>query len=302
MTTWTDILDAALEAEHVVTQETMFALRDNVKAFAEGATGAPTISAKNVGLGGANIAGDVTNPSWTDCGYYEVGNLTISSNLNLPAFAVIRVKGNLTISAIATAQQPTAAERVLAEMFGIATFGNDASGASGSADAGGGSIGDGGTQAPNVGGAGKPLTGSRYFWATRRGIMGGNGLNGGSYASKAGGGIVIFIVEGNVVATGGTIKADGAGGGANGTDGGGGGSVVVIATGTITDGTYYARGGSNFNSGAGGGGWVSLVASAFAGSRTKDVTSQFSSGTAGTSGLSEETTLTAKEIQGTLVR
>ena len=45
MTDWTDLTDSELSIDQPVTQEKMLALRDNPRAIAEGASGAPAIQA-----------------------------------------------------------------------------------------------------------------------------------------------------------------------------------------------------------------------------------------------------------------
>ena len=162
-------------------------------------------------------------------------------------------------------------------------------------------------------------TATSRFWAQRRPYLGGNGnlTSGGNAGFEwgPGGGCVILIIEGNLDATGGTIDVSGQdtndfGGGGNQPGGGGGGLLLVIATGSITNGTYKSDGGNanegGFgNGGGGGGGFIQLVAASFVGTQTFSVAGGTSNGGGnwpGVAGQSNSATLTRDQIRTLLQR
>jgi hypothetical protein len=124
---------------------------------------------------------------------------------------------------------------------------------------------------------------------------------------------LVLIIEGNLTLVGtGKITANGANStfvGGDSSGGAGAGSMIIFCTGTITDGTFEAKGGrdNGINSpsgGGGGGGYIALIASAYAGVQTTDVTGGAAVGGAvsGSAGLAEIVTLTEAQIRALLLR
>ena len=275
-------------------------------------------------------------------GLYEFDqDLTIDSPLTLPPSVIIRVKGNLTVSAEVTSRVPVDFQESIAHSSSIQNGvdwarqgGNNANangnarrylrwttkhllcpraplsawggaliavGAEQAVSGGGGAYGNGGSLFIGAGGSGGSFPGSiahsglldprnvpggssnptrsSRWWQNVENIWGGPGGGG-----KLGGGSVIFMVDGNVVMTGGTINCSGEDGAATEADpstaqgGGGGGSIIIITQGTMTDGTLKAGGGfGNRNTlqgdesgGGGGGGLIQVVARLLAGTINAD--------------------------------
>lgn len=304
-------------------------LRDNVLSIIGGGSGAPLIERLAIAASGADIDGGwVNGTSIAGLGFFEPSSIVFSGARSLPGITIARVSGDVTISAAVTLDTLTAAEAAGAALHLRAVRGSDGGaatindgGGGGGANVGDGAIGGttGGGGVAGPGGTGYSVAGlERDYLALfpRLGGIGGDGLGtgvGGSGAGGNAGGCLILLVEGDVDLSGGTLSVDGGAGaaGAGGLPGGGGGgaggTIIIIATGTITGGTYNANGGAGGGSaggrkgGGGGGGRIALVASAFAGSRTKNVAGGAGNAT-GSSGTATEYTFTAAQIRALLFR
>lgn len=316
MTAWTEIADptTTFGVGKPITSEHGQLFYNNPKAMAEGATGAPRFSTRGIHPGGSETDGALTNATTiTGIGFADFTSFTRSSALSVPSASVIRVNGDLTLSAAITVGSCDHSAWLSAELAGFVRGEMGSTGvASTEGGVGAASIGNGGIECNGkLGARGRNSTLLRP-WSSLRGIVGGPCVDLATYTTRAsGGGGLILIVHGNADFTGGTITADGtAGTGSNGSGGGGGGSIIVICTGTITGGTFNARGGTGQNSGVnnkgggGGGGLIQLVASAFSGTQTVSVAggSATSGATAGASGLSGSLTLTEAQINALVTR
>lgn len=305
MTAYTVIPDADINPDKPIKSATAYALRDNLIAISEGDSTAPSINPAALLIGGKGIDGVLNNAAaFSAIGYYEFSSMAQTAARALPICSIIRIAGNASLSAVMTVTNRTnspastnLSEQDQAEALS-AIFGVTA------ASDGGGSVGAGGVSVL-VGGAsgarGKPLGSVSRPWVSRRPFLGGCGeyVSGGG----GGGGSVIIIVEGNLDMTGGTITADGQVGAVGNSNGGGGGSVIVICTGTLTNGTFNARGAAGSGAGApGGGGYVSLIASVFSGTQTKNIGGTSSGGYTSGNGYSQSVTLTRDQIRTLLQR
>lgn len=321
MTTWTTITDGQTGSEAPITQALMRALRDNISALAEGSAGAPFINRAAISPGSSGADGAVGNGTTvTGSGFFEFASILLSAPKTFPDVVIARVNGDVTISDTLSMGTLSDAEYAQVDLLGVLRGNYGATGnTSGGNNPGGGGgnygAGGNGNHATSTGGAARSHSNLRWPWLHGRprcGGYGGAAAGGGGGLGGGGGGGLILIANGNVNVTGGTIDASGAAGteaGSNGGGGGGaGGSIIIITPGTITAGTYKANGGAapapsggGLRGGGGGGGYIALVASAFAGSRTKETTggAGFNNGGAGSS---EEITLTAAQINSILLR
>ena len=333
MTAYIPILNSEIDPESPITESLMQRLRDNPIAIVEGSAGAPAATPGNFSIGGSGADGVISNATphlLSTMGFLdaEVGS-SRSTDWNLSPCTVIRFKGSFTLSAIIravqslttatnTAQRNTATSYMDAILGGIGVVG----GGGGVYGGGGGAVNAGVT--PNGSATGGtawlpslPSTMPRP-WHQRRPLLGGNGgqTSGGSGGHEwgPGGGHITLIIEGDLICTGGTLDVSGwdtddLGGGSNQPGGGGGGSIFVLCAGTITDGTFKAKGGSANSPGGfgfggpGAGGWVHLVASAFSGTQTFDVTGgNNQAGQVGTAGYSASETLPANYLRSMVQR
>ncbi len=297
MTTYNEILDSEIDPESPITTSLMFRLRDNLLAVIQADPSAPTISPSAFDPGGSAIDGALTDASTlTKPGFYDALSLVITNPVTWPWATIMRVNGNATIDDVLTMDYYDSApvSRKLLE----ALLGCEA--AQGAGNGGGGTHGDGGG-ASGANGIGLGLGNLSRPWALRRPAVGAPATGGTAY----GGGCLIILVDGNLLMTSGTIKANGGhnSGAFVNHDGGGGGCIIVVCTGTITNGTYEAKGGDGgggFANQGGGGGTVILVATAFAGSRTLTVDGGSGvggfGGVDGAVGYAEEVTLTKAQI------
>jgi len=321
MTTYTAITNAEIDPESPVTESLVQRLRDNPIAISEGEPNAPKINPAAISIGGKGADGVLNNATvFSNPGFYDFeGGAIRSAALALPVASIIRINGDFTLSATATVSKRSltvgtnTTEKAQISDLMDAKFGADGGDNGVTIGYGGNAFGLGG--GPSLGPAnGSPSTVAKY-WITRRLYLGGNGglTSGGGGGTEwgPGGGALLLLVDGDFIATGGTILANGSetndlGAGPNNPGGGGGGSIVVICTGTITGGTFRAEGGiSNYGGsgtgGAGGGGLVQLIASAFSGSQT--ITVNGGSGfVAGAAGYSNSLTLDADYIRTLLQR
>lgn len=320
MTTYIPILNSEIDPESPVTESLTQRFRDNPIAIAEGDSAAPRINPAAISIGGKGADGVLNNSTTISLsGFLDfAGGAVRSTALTLPLCTIIRINGNFTLSGVISV-----AKRSLTDATNIADaqrlvdlldvkVAPDAENNGANTGFGGGCFGAGN---PYANGAfGNPALVAKW-WIQRRLFLGGNGgLRSGGAGGREwgpGGGAVMLIVEGDLDATGGEINANGLdtdnlGPGGNNPGGGGGGSVIVICTGTITNGTFKAKGGisnvgGNGLGGAGGGGLVQLIASAFLGTQTIDV-SGGASYAAGTAGYSNSLTLGADFIRTLLQR
>ncbi len=307
-----DIPDSDIDPESPINYSLLARLRDNLLAVIGGGLDAPSMQTSLIAPSGSGQDGALSNSFvFASPGYYDAEGGTISSALTLPEVTFLRVRGNLTITGSLTLQRDLSTPERLYNFLDV-IMGN-----SGTEGGGGGGVGSGGagTRGGSVAGAG---FGASQFsnmlrpWMAKRMIVGGNGGDGDSGTDRRGGGAIFLIVDGDLDMTGGSIVCAGENGYDPAIDaysGSAGGTIIVVCTGTITGGTYNASGGDGINSsdntGAGGGGLVLLVAEAFAGSRTIDVTggvtSGYAPGSAG-NGYSLETTLPGEIINGMMLR
>ncbi len=299
---YTVIDDSEIDPGSPGTSSLFTRLRDNVLAIIGGATAAPLVDRKAIAAGSTGTDGHWVNATVvTGMGFFEPEDIVISTTLALPGVVIARVNGDVTISGIVTVAAVNDTQIAQAAAHLRATSGNRGGEGTGGGLGGPGGGGGGWIGAGGLGGAGGGTGGDggaaivasvcRWPWLALNPKLGGNGGNGNAGAGGgAGGGCLVLLVEGDVDMTGGAITADATAGTNGGTQGGGGGgaggTIIIMATGTITGGTYTARGGSGGTSssgvgGKGGGGLVTLIASAFAGS---------------------EVTLTAEQIRGLMFR
>jgi hypothetical protein len=224
MTAWTDVpvpstefaIGASVKSEHGLL------FYNNPIAMAEGATGAPRFSTKGIHPGGSETDGALTNSTTiAGVGAVDFTSFTRSSALSLLSSTIIRVNGNLSLSAAITVGTHDARKTRLAQMVGAVSAGD------GVGNGGGGSASDGGAGSGTAGlGLQQTFSSGSLLrhWSFARLLIG--GLSG---AATEGGGGLILIVHGDADFTGGTINANGADGGAN---GGGGGAFAGLATST----------------------------------------------------------------------
>ncbi len=323
MTAWTVLTDGQILADRPITQSQGRALRDNVSALAEGASGAPTILRDAISIGSSGVDGVFNNgaaPSLS--GIYEFSTFDLTAARTFQPISILRINGHFNLSNVITAGKATGtdAQNALADALGVSrglvglTFVNG--------PGGGSSVGDGGICNGSTAVGGVPLNLASRWWAMRRGLVGGPGfcMTGTGLGASFGGGCLIILVHGDADLTGGTLDASAAantaGTGNHAEAGGGGGSVIFICDGTVTNGTFKAKGGvgttngsSGYSCGGGAGGYVGVVAAAYAGAQTFDVTAGLGSTaggggaiTAATAGFSEQITLTEKQINGLIFR
>lgn len=322
-----EIPDSDIDPESPINYSLLARLRDNILAVIGGGLGAPAMRPSLLGLYGSSAEG-VLLDSWapTAAGYYDFESdepSILSTAHAIPWFSFIRVSGDLTISNTLTIDQVPSDHA--AEIFGLTPGAPGAAGDStivlgqGGCGGGGGhhaAGGAGGSSAiDGAGGAARSLSSDFRWWLSKTLPCGGQGGDGGvaGAGNTLGGGVIVLMVEGNLVLTGGTIQAPGAagvfltsGGNVAATGGGAGGTIIVICTGTITGGTFLAPGGAGGNNSAGGGGGggsggaIVLVASAYAGVQVKTAAggSGPGAGADGGAGYTEQTTLTAEVIRG----
>lgn len=304
MPSYATIANSEIDPESPITTGLMTKLRDNLLAVITADATAPSISMAAFDPGGSQldgaIAGDLADP-----GLYDSTGVTIAAAHAWSFATIVRVHGNVTISDILTiaAQDGTSDLYQAMALMGVAAQkGENYGGVSGAypdgAGGGGGVHGDGGRGNNNSGaaalkGVGMLAGSSSRAWPFRRPLLG--AIGGSDVSVSKGGGSVIFLVDGNFNATGGTIKA-------NGSNGGGGGSIIVMCTGQISGGTYEAKGanggGGGRGRGGGGGGYVALIATSYGNARTKTVTAGAGDSNCGNgvAGFSSETTLTRAQI------
>lgn len=314
MTSYTAILNGEIDPESPITTSLMTKLRDNPIAIAEGATGAPRTSTRAIHPGGSETDGALNDATTiTGLGFSDFTTFTRTASLSLPEASVIRVNGDLSLSAAITVGTCDYATWLSADLIGCSRgeLGIYDTGPNGGS--GGGSIGNGGTSSNLVlGGRGRNASLLRA-WSSGRSLVGGPCVRlSDFYLLGGGGGSLVLIVHGNADFTGGSITADGGNSaGSTGGGGGGGGSIIVIATGTITGGTFNARGGNGNHlggggyGGGGGGGLVQLVASAFSGTQTTAVTAGTYAGggaNGATAGTASSVTLTEAQINALVTR
>lgn len=312
MTTYIPILNSEIDPESPVTESLAQRWRDNPIAIAEGDSAAPRINPGAISVGGKGADGVFDNSTTITGGpgFYEFTTIARSANIVLPVCTIMRIAGNSVWSGVVTVPHlsdglPTASgsqgineEKDKCEALG-AIFGVDATANS----VGGGSYGADGTWAGDAGfgSRGRKIDVNRY-WSTRKPLIGGRGGSYSGAAFKGGGGALVLLVEGDLDLSSCTISADGQTGDASNGGGSGGGSIIVIATGTIKNGTFSARGGAGGGSGNGGGGGViQLICSGFLGSQTISVAGG-AGGSAGESGFALSSTVTADQIRTILQR
>ena len=300
MTAYNLITNAEIDPESPVTESLMQRLRDNPIAMAEGDPVAPRINPAAISIGGKGSDGVFNNATTITGGpgFYDFASVSRSTNITLPVYTVMRVAGNSTWSGVVTL--PTLSdtletrlqEKDKCEMLG-AILGADAD----TTGDGGGSYGGDGLFAFNVGlGTRGRKIGAYNYWSSRRAVVGGVGDIGSS--ARGGGGALVLVVEGNLDLTGCSVIANGQVSAPGNKGGSGAGSIIIVATGTITGGTFTAKGGASQGAGAAGGsGVVQLVCSGFLGSQTIDVAGVSSGGTTSEAGLSSSITMSADFIR-----
>lgn len=305
MTAYNLIANSEIDPESPVTESLMQRLRDNPIAMAEGDPVAPRINPAAISVGGKGSDGILNNATTFagGPGFYDFTSISRSTDITLPVYTVMRVMGNSTWSGVVTL--PTLSdtletrlqEKDKCEMLG-ATLGVD----SDTSGEGGGSYGGDGYFAFNAGlGARGRKIGGYNYWSSRRAVVGGAGDIGSS--ARGGAGALVLVVEGNLNLTGCAVNANGQVSAPGNKGGSGAGSIIIIATGTITGGTFTAKGGASQGAAAAGGsGVVQLVCSGFLGSQTIDVAGVSSGGTTSEAGLSSAITMTADFIRTLLQR
>jgi hypothetical protein len=325
MTTYALIDNTEVDPESPITTSLVTRLRDNFLAIAEGDSSAPSIARKAIDVGGSDIDGAYSDGAApTNSGVYEYSSFNQTIARTFPIMSILRINGNFTLShTLSVTRLTTVAHQRIAESLGALVGANAETSTPNSLNtAGAGSVGAGGTIAGDgadsaaASGTGWAIGSLSRWWALRRGLVGGLAGSSGT-APTAAGGCIIIIVNGNMVLTGGTIDASAldvitSGGGNPHAGGCGGGSVIVICNGTVTDGTFKAYGGDGVKTGAtsaggGGGGYVGIIAKAYAGTQTIDVTcggGNSGDGTVGAAvnGFSEKLTLTKPQIDGIIFR
>lgn len=314
------IANSEIDPDSPLATSLTFRFRDNPIAIANGDAGAPRVSRRAITPGGAGLDGAFVDADSapTSMGFYEYESIELSADKTFPVVTIIRVAGDVTLAAVLSLTRVATANRLQLPLFNtvIAENGAGTQVGGGGAGAGGskGGDGDGGVGAPRIGGAAGPsFANTKRTWMTQKPMVGGIG----AYSTEAwrakGGGSLLLIIAGNLIATGGTFDVSGQLQGKPGTGqspgGGGGGSITIICTGTITDGTYLANGGqgvsgSGEDGGGGGGGYVALIAAAFAGTQTINVAGGIGpdQATDGAVGYSETETLTEAQINALLLR
>lgn len=317
-TPYIPILDSEVDPDAPITSSLMYRLRDNLIAVTEGDPAAPSVNAAIISQGGAGTDGHFNNGTTiSTMGWFDFDLMAISAAKTIPAASVIRINGNASLSDVLTIQRMnlaahSSAAQVKKEDAALLALGfqrGTAGGVLSTSGLGGALGGDG---------AGSAATQKIDFsfinrrWMTRHPYVGGvGGFLGVGSGTDFGepGGCVVIIVEGDFDCTGGTIDAsanpvDNTGAGGNTPGSGSGGTIMVICTGTITNGTFLATSGSGLNSNlVGGGGVVDLVATAFVGTQTIDVThATFGTTTNATNGVSSSTTLTRDQIRTLIQR
>lgn len=217
----------------------------------------------------------------TQPGIYDFQEFKISEPTTLPSGCTIRVRGDLTIEDVLTISP----NHDMSENNGRGGSVFTGIQAQGGGSGAGGRGGPG--RSANYGGdydKYRAVT-PRRLASVWQHIFHRSGGKGGSVPQRAdgknGGGSIIFLVEGDVIMTGGTIQVSGGegSGGPNvyGGAGGGGGAVKIYSLGSFTDGQILANGGAgkgdqpggetSSDAGAGGGGHVVLMAQTFLGTQ-----------------------------------
>lgn len=312
-----EIPDSDIDPESPINYSLLARLRDNILAVIGGGLNAPTMGPGLLGIGGG--AADLPlEDSWapTAPGYYDFdtnGPSVLSSPRTLPWFTFLRHRGDLTISATQTVAAMTNFEQ--AALFGLvpgpagadATASPNGAGGGGNHGAGGGGSGGGGSGA---GATARPLNTLNRWWLSKMlplGGVGGIGQDSGFLGYSSPGGVLVLLVDGNLLMTGGTLTAPAP---TNGTGGAGSAAstLIVVCTGTLTNGTFLAHGGnagaatgSGVSGGGGAGGAIQLVANAYAGTQTLTATGG-TGNVAGATGYTSAITLSAELIRGLIWR
>lgn len=254
------------------------------------------LSDKIVGLGGTGVDGDVTiTTNTTLSGIKRYNNFTINAGVTVTIEQgkplIIFARGTVTINGIIDGDGKGALGGISANSGANGDCGSGGGGGGGYSGAGanGGPSnylgenrpgGSGGSMGNNNGGAGSSLSNLKRFMyeigltGGSGGGAGGIGNTGVSGAGGNGGGVIIIVAPTIIVASGATIKANGANG-ANGVGGGsassyggggGGGGGLIYAqaksytsTGTIQ--VNFGTGGTDdgSNNGAGGNGGAGVI-------------------------------------------
>jgi hypothetical protein len=291
---WVDIPNSWCDPDSPEMTSLFFALRDNMKAFAEGDPSAPSISASLFSVGGSGIDGSGDAATFLDAlsalrpGHYDFSSLHwTSGSKTLPDVTIIRSQGavtldtGLTITVTPRVITPSRAELLEAILgkdgvIGSTYYGGGASLGDGALGSAGGGSPDG---TPGSGLLESPLTINR-FWARKRPLVGGN-----CNASR-GGGSLIIIADG-AISIGAAINAAGQ------TSAGGGSIILISATAIhyLSGASFSVKGGDVAGTpgdGPGGGGYFAAVAPVIDGSRTIDMSGGASTYGISGAGLAEE--------------
>jgi len=316
------ITNSEIDPDSPLATSLTFRFRDNPIAIANGDAGAPRVSRRAITPGGAGLDGAFVNADAapTSMGFYEYASIELTAAKTFPVVSIIRVAGDVTLAAVLSLTRVSTANRLQLPLLNTVIAENGVAVVSGGDITGGGGAGAGGSAGGSAAGpsaaggiAGPSFAGTKRTWMAQKPMVGGIGAFTTEPWRAKGGGSLLLIIAGNLIATGGTFDVSGQTQGKPGTDqspgGGGGGSITIICTGTITGGTYLANGGngvsgSGEDGGGGGGGYIALIAAAFAGVQTIDVAGGAgpSSATDGGAGYVETETLTEAQINALLLR
>lgn len=301
MTDWTEI-DPTTEiiTGRPIPFEHGRAFYNNPIAIAEGAVGAPRFSRRAISPGGSGIDGAFTDATvMTGVGFYECDSIVWTTPRTLPSVCIIRCRGDVTISTTLTTPQPTASQKLAAEVMGC-ILGKDGA-ANTTGKGGGGGAGAGGSDSPGVGGAGLLASTTFRPWVALRPIIGGKGD---ADDGLLGGGVLVIICDGAMDLTGCTIGVETESGPTTSACGAAG-TAFLLSAGTQTGGTVNASGGSAGSGVGGGGGWIVRAAPAFSGTQTNTAAGgagQSGGARNGSAGVIDQVTLTEPEINALLLR